>query len=137
MFNKKFKQKYFVYNIMFTFHRGYSIHFKLMPTVIFVNAVVSILYHFGVMQAVIEKLAVVMYYTMGTSSAETMCTASSIFLGQVISMNGSSLEKLLNYKKKNLTTFCLNVASFYQHFITPLARSFFHHTSISGEDDTF
>ncbi|XP_048763620.2 sodium/nucleoside cotransporter 2-like isoform X2 [Ostrea edulis] len=63
-------------------YKDFEFAFKLMPTVIFVNAVVSILYHFGVMQAVIEKLAVVMYYTMGTSSAETMCTASSIFLGQ-------------------------------------------------------
>ena len=57
---------------------------QLMPTVIFVNSAVSVLYHIGVMQAVIEKLAVVMYYTMGTSAAETLCTASSIFLGQVL-----------------------------------------------------
>eukprot|EP00105_Crassostrea_gigas_P038355 XP_019922503.1 PREDICTED: solute carrier family 28 member 3-like [Crassostrea gigas] len=56
--------------------------FKLMPTVIFVNSAVSILYHCGLMQAVIQKLAVVMHYTMGTSAAETLCTASSIFLGQ-------------------------------------------------------
>lgn len=54
-----------------------------MPTVIFVNSAVSILYHCGLMQAVIQKLAVVMHYTMGTSAAETLCTASSIFLGQV------------------------------------------------------
>lgn len=56
--------------------------FKLMPTVIFVNSAVSILYHCGLMQVVIQKLAVVMHYTMGTSAAETLCTASSIFLGQ-------------------------------------------------------
>lgn len=54
-----------------------------MPTVIFVNSAVSILYHCGLMQVVIQKLAVVMHYTMGTSAAETLCTASSIFLGQV------------------------------------------------------
>lgn len=63
---------------------NYSVfHLQLMPTVIFVNSAVSILYHCGLMQAVIQKLAVVMHYTMGTSAAETLCTASSIFLGQV------------------------------------------------------
>ncbi|XP_078338478.1 sodium/nucleoside cotransporter 2-like isoform X2 [Crassostrea virginica] len=63
-------------------YKDFEFVFKLMPTVIFVNSAVSVLYHIGVMQAVIEKLAVVMYYTMGTSAAETLCTASSIFLGQ-------------------------------------------------------
>ncbi|XP_062590774.1 sodium/nucleoside cotransporter 2-like [Saccostrea cucullata] len=63
-------------------YKDFEFAFKLMPTVIYVNAVVSILYHFGIMQSVIKKLAVVMHYTMGTSGAETLCTASSIFLGQ-------------------------------------------------------
>lgn len=74
-----------VAGVEFVFGENYmdfEFAFKLMPTVIFVNSAVSILYHFGVMQAVIQKLAVVMHYTMGTSAAETLCTASSIFLGQ-------------------------------------------------------
>nr|XP_034336702.1 sodium/nucleoside cotransporter 2 isoform X2 [Crassostrea gigas]XP_034336703.1 sodium/nucleoside cotransporter 2 isoform X2 [Crassostrea gigas] len=71
--------------VEFVFGKNYvdfEFAFKLMPTVIFVNSAVSILYHCGLMQAVIQKLAVVMHNTMGTSAAETLCTASSIFLGQ-------------------------------------------------------
>ncbi|XP_076106033.1 solute carrier family 28 member 3-like isoform X2 [Mytilus galloprovincialis] len=56
--------------------------FKLMPTVIFINSVVSVLYHFGLMQMLVEKFAVVMHFTMGTTAAETVCTAASMFLGQ-------------------------------------------------------
>ncbi|XP_061196532.1 sodium/nucleoside cotransporter 2-like [Saccostrea echinata] len=63
-------------------YKDFEFAFKLMPTVIYVNSVVSILYHFGIMQSVIKKMAVVMHYTMGTSAAETLCTTSSIFLGQ-------------------------------------------------------
>lgn len=56
--------------------------FKLMPTVIFINSVVSVLYHFGLMQMLVEKCAVAMHFTMGTTAAETVCTAASMFLGQ-------------------------------------------------------
>ena len=54
-----------------------------MPTVIFINSVVSVLYHFGLMQMLVEKFAVLLHVTMGTTAAETMCTVASMFLGQV------------------------------------------------------
>lgn len=58
-----------------------------MPTVIFINSVVSVLYHFGLMQMLVEKFAVVMHSTMGTTAAETVCTAASMFLGQVTTLS--------------------------------------------------
>lgn len=60
---------------------------QLMPTVIFINSVVSVLYHFGLMQMLVEKFAVVMHSTMGTTAAETVCTAASMFLGQVTTLS--------------------------------------------------
>ena len=55
-----------------------------MPTVIFINSVVSVLYHVGLMQMLVEKFAVLMHVTMRTTAAETVCSAASMFLGQVM-----------------------------------------------------
>nr|KAG5690182.1 hypothetical protein BaRGS_016573 [Batillaria attramentaria] len=53
---------------------------QLMPTVIFVSSVISVLYYLGIMQVVVNAIAMVMRLTMGTTAAETVCTAASIFL---------------------------------------------------------
>jgi CNT family concentrative nucleoside transporter len=55
--------------------------FQVLPTIIFVAAFFAILYHFGVMQWVVRILARAMMATMGTSGAESMNVAASIFLG--------------------------------------------------------
>ena len=57
---------------------------QLMPTVIFINSVVSVLYHVGLMQMLVEIFAVLMHVTMRTTAAETVCSAASMFLGQVM-----------------------------------------------------
>jgi CNT family concentrative nucleoside transporter len=55
--------------------------FQVLPTIIFVAAFFAILYHFGIMQWVVRVLARAMMATMGTSGAESMNVAASIFLG--------------------------------------------------------
>jgi len=55
--------------------------FQVLPTIIFVAAFFAILYHFGIMQWVVRILARAMMTTMGTSGAESMNVAASIFLG--------------------------------------------------------
>jgi len=55
--------------------------FQVLPTIIFVAAFFAILYHYGVMQFVIRQMARVMMAFMGTSGAESMNVAASIFLG--------------------------------------------------------
>jgi len=55
--------------------------FQVLPTIIFVAAFFAILYHYGVMQWVIRQMARVMVRFMGTSGAESMNVAASIFLG--------------------------------------------------------
>lgn len=59
-----------------------SLAFVVLPTVIFFAALMSVLYHLGVMQVIVRALAWVMRQTMGTSGAETLSVAADIFVGQ-------------------------------------------------------
>jgi CNT family concentrative nucleoside transporter len=56
--------------------------FWVLPTIIFFSAFSNVLYHFGVLQWVVKGIGWVMQRTLGTSGAETLCTAGNIFLGQ-------------------------------------------------------
>ncbi|MDP2359318.1 MAG: nucleoside transporter C-terminal domain-containing protein [bacterium] len=61
---------------------GFQFAFKVLPTIIFFSAFMSILYHLGVMQIVIKGLARVMQRVMGTSGSETLSCTANIFVGQ-------------------------------------------------------
>jgi len=61
---------------------GYIFAFKVLPTIIFFSAFISILYYFGIMQFIVELFARIMVKTMGTSGAETLCCSANIFVGQ-------------------------------------------------------
>jgi len=61
---------------------GYQFAFSVLPTIIFFSAVMSILYYFGIMQAVVKMMARFMRWTMGTSGAETLSCSANIFVGQ-------------------------------------------------------
>ena len=56
--------------------------FNVLPTIIFFSALMTVGYHIGVMQWIVDAFAVVMYKTMRTSGAETLSTAANIFVGQ-------------------------------------------------------
>ncbi len=56
--------------------------FHTLPTVIFFAALLSLLYHLGIMQLVVKGMAWVMVRTMGTSGAETLSVTGDIFVGQ-------------------------------------------------------
>ncbi|MGO9599427.1 MAG: NupC/NupG family nucleoside CNT transporter [Isosphaeraceae bacterium] len=55
---------------------------RVLPTVIFVAALFAVLYHIGLMQRVVRLFAAVMAWLMGTSGAESLSVAASVFLGQ-------------------------------------------------------
>ncbi len=61
---------------------GFVFAFRVLPTVVFVAALFAVLYHLGVMQWVVRGFAVVMAWLMGTSGAESLNVAASLFLGQ-------------------------------------------------------
>jgi CNT family concentrative nucleoside transporter len=60
---------------------GFVFAFRVLPTVIFVSALFAVLYHLGVMQRVVGGFAYVMARLMGTSGAESLDVAASLFLG--------------------------------------------------------
>ena len=56
--------------------------FGVLPTIVFFSSLMSVLYHLGVMQWVVQFFAWVMRKTLGTSGAETLSAAANIFVGQ-------------------------------------------------------
>jgi len=61
---------------------GFQFAFKVLPTIIFFGGFMSVLYHLGIMQKVIESMARFMRWTIGTSGAETFSCTANVFVGQ-------------------------------------------------------
>jgi len=60
---------------------GFILVFQALPTVVFFSALMSVLYYFGVMQALIRCFAWFFSRAMKVSGAESLCTATNIFVG--------------------------------------------------------
>ncbi|MBV8882210.1 MAG: hypothetical protein JO332_19800 [Planctomycetaceae bacterium] len=54
----------------------------LLMTIIFFSALMSLLYHFGIMQWIVSGLSRILRKTMKTSGSETLAAAANIFVGQ-------------------------------------------------------
>lgn len=61
---------------------GFVWALQVLPTIIFFSALMSILYHLGIMQAIVSVLAKGMAKLLGTSGAETLSAVANIFVGQ-------------------------------------------------------
>src|SRR4030095_9536499 len=61
---------------------GLIVAFQVLPTIIFVASIFAILYYLGVMQAVVKGVSRAMSRFMGSSGAESVSVADSIFMGQ-------------------------------------------------------
>jgi CNT family concentrative nucleoside transporter len=59
---------------------GVLIAFQVLPIIIFVAALMAVLYHLGVMQIVVRLFAIVMHRMMRASGAESLNIAASVFL---------------------------------------------------------
>lgn len=57
--------------------------FKLIPAIIFVAALSSIAYHFGIMQKVVRAIALIIYRVMGASGAEATSNVGSVLIGPI------------------------------------------------------
>ncbi|MBD3392805.1 MAG: nucleoside transporter [Chitinivibrionales bacterium] len=60
---------------------GFFLAFQALPTIIFFSALVSILYFYGIMPALIKFFARIFTRLMRVSGAESLCAASNIFVG--------------------------------------------------------
>ncbi len=61
---------------------GVVFAFQVLPIVIFIASLFAVLYYLGIMQVLVKAMAVVMQRVMGTSGAESLNVAASIFMGQ-------------------------------------------------------
>jgi CNT family concentrative nucleoside transporter len=61
---------------------GTSFVFTALPSIVFFSGLISVLYHFGIMQKVINVIGGGLSKFMGTSKAESMNSAANIFVGQ-------------------------------------------------------
>ena len=59
-----------------------TLAFWVLPTIIFFSALMTVLYHLGVMQWIVKGVAKVVQYILGTSGAETLSCTANVFLGQ-------------------------------------------------------
>lgn len=56
--------------------------FKILPTIIFFSALMSLLYYWGILQKIVYVFAWVMKKIMRLSGAESLAAAGNVFLGQ-------------------------------------------------------
>lgn len=55
---------------------------KVLPTIIFFGALMSLLYHIGIVQFFVSMLSMLIRPILGTSGAETLAVAANVMLGQ-------------------------------------------------------
>ncbi len=60
----------------------FTIAINVLPTLIFFSALMTMLYHLGLMQKLVSGFAWIMRRTMKTSGSETLATAANTFVGQ-------------------------------------------------------
>ncbi|MEY3144257.1 MAG: hypothetical protein RLY21_2750 [Planctomycetota bacterium] len=61
---------------------GFIFAVKVLPIIIFFAALMSVLYHYGVMQRVIALLAALLRRALGITGVEAMSASANIFVGQ-------------------------------------------------------
>lgn len=62
---------------------GFIFIFKLVPTLIFVSSLSALAYYLGVMQKIVEFIALVIYRLMGASGSEATSNAASVLIGML------------------------------------------------------
>ncbi|MBZ4039346.1 NupC/NupG family nucleoside CNT transporter [Novilysobacter selenitireducens] len=61
---------------------GFVFAFQVLPTIIFFASFMSVLYHLGVMQKIVQGMAWVITKVMRVSGAETLSVCANAFIGQ-------------------------------------------------------
>jgi CNT family concentrative nucleoside transporter len=61
---------------------GFVFAFQVLPTIIFFAALMSVLYHLGIMQKIVQAMAWLMLKVLRASGAESLSAAANVFVGQ-------------------------------------------------------
>ncbi len=67
---------------LFGSHYAFQFAFVALPPILFISALFTVLYHFGILQWIVRMFARVMVFAMRTSGAETLSVAANVFMGQ-------------------------------------------------------
>jgi CNT family concentrative nucleoside transporter len=62
---------------------GVVVAFHVLPVIIFFASLMAVLYHYGVMQRIVQGFAFVMRKAMKISGAESLAVAANVFVGMV------------------------------------------------------
>lgn len=62
--------------------RDHFFAFSVLPTIIFVSAIMSLLFYLGIMQKVVAAFAWIMVRVMQASGSESLAAAANVFVGQ-------------------------------------------------------
>jgi len=98
---------------------GFILAFQAFPTIIFFSALISILYYFNIMQWIIKGFAYAFTKLMRLSGAESLCTASNIFVGIESTLtikpylNRMTLSELCTILTAGMATVASNVLAIY------------------------
>ena len=71
----------FVFSSQLVNNEVYIFAFRVLPTVIFFSAFISVLYYYGILPRMVQAIARFMQYTLKTSGSETLTAAANIFVG--------------------------------------------------------
>ncbi|MEQ9401247.1 MAG: nucleoside transporter C-terminal domain-containing protein [Longimicrobiales bacterium] len=100
--------------------------FRIFPNIIFVSSLMTVLYHLGLMQRVVRGVAWVMQRTLRTSGAETLPTASNIFVGLMESpltvkpfLEGMTRSELMVVMTAGMATISGGVLAAYAGMLLP------------------
>lgn len=61
---------------------GFILAFQVLPIIIFLSSLMTVLYHIGIMQKIVNAFAIVMQKILGISGAESLSAAANVFVGQ-------------------------------------------------------
>ena len=61
---------------------GFVFAFQVLPIIIFFGSLMAVLYHLGIMQRIVQAMALVVRRTLGVSGAESLSVTANIFVGQ-------------------------------------------------------
>src|SRR5258706_872942 len=61
---------------------GFIFAFRVLPTIIYVTALIAVLYYLGIMRWIITILGMIFQKLLGVSKIESFCAVTTIFLGQ-------------------------------------------------------
>jgi CNT family concentrative nucleoside transporter len=73
----------FIFGDMTSFEKfGFIFAFQVLPTIIFFASLMSVLYHIGFMQKIVQGMAWVMQKALRVSGSESLSVAANVFIGQ-------------------------------------------------------